>query len=153
MYATLLILHSLWRWAVVISLLTTIVMAYRGRSGKVPFTPAANNWRHWTATILHLQMLLGMALYVQSPVLTVHMASHPGKLLSEPVFFRYLHLGMMLLATVLVTIGSAKAKRMQGDEAKYQTMLTWFSLGLAVIIIAIPWPFSPLSGRPLYRTF
>jgi hypothetical protein len=59
----------------------------------------------------------------------------------------------MVVAIVMLTIGSAKAKRMQDDDLKYKTMLFWFSAGLLVILIGIPWPFSPLSSRPFVRPF
>ena len=63
------------------------------------------------------------------------------------------HISMMLFAVVLITVGSAKAKRQIKDAEKFGTMLTWFSLALLVIFIAIPWPFSPLTSRPLARGF
>jgi hypothetical protein len=32
-------------------------------------------------------------------------------------------------------------------------MAIWFLLGLIVILIAVPWPFSPLANRPYIRHF
>jgi hypothetical protein len=69
----------------------------------------------------------------------------------DTAFFGILHLLFMLTAIVLITIGSAKAKRMPTDEEKFKTMLTWYSIGLIIILIAIPWPFSPLASRPYFR--
>jgi hypothetical protein len=59
----------------------------------------------------------------------------------------------MFVAIVLITIGSAKAKRKSNDTQKFKTMLIWFSIALLIIFIAIPWPFSPLANRPYIRTF
>jgi hypothetical protein len=59
----------------------------------------------------------------------------------------------MTVAVVLITIGSAMAKRQQTDHGKFKTMALWFLLGLIVILIAIPWPFSPLANRPYIRHF
>jgi hypothetical protein len=73
--------------------------------------------------------------------------------MDEHTFFRYVHISLMVISVVLITIGSAKAKRMQTDREKFGTMLLWFSLSLIVIIIAIPWPFSPLASRPFLRSF
>src|SRR3712207_6928027 len=56
-------------------------------------------------------------------------------------------------AIVLITIGSASAKRQSADQQKFKTMLIWFSVGLVVILVAIPWPFSPLAARPYLRLF
>lgn len=113
----------------------------------------ANSLRHWTATIAHIQLLLGMTLYFQSPTVMFRMSGTTDKLLNEQDFFRYVHIALMITAIVLITIGSAKAKRQQDDQAKYRIMLRWFGVALLVIFIAIPWPFSPLAGRPLFRSF
>lgn len=152
MYFYLLILHSIWRWLVLLSLIISIYLSFKGKSGKRAFNSGANHWRHWTATIAHVQMLIGMTLYVQSPIV-VYKLIHNNSGLSEQYFFRYCHLGLMLLAVVLITIGSAKAKRQKVDSEKYALMLKWFSLALLIILIAIPWPFSPLSNRPYIRGF
>lgn len=152
MYPFLLFLHSFWRWLVLSSLLYSIYISYKGKTGKLAFTEKANQWRHWTATIAQIQLLLGMAIYVQSPVVIMYqMMDNPNKILNEQTFFRYFHLVMMMVAVVLITVGSAKAKRLKSDSDKYSTMLTWFGLALIVIFIAIPWPFSPLASRPLLR--
>lgn len=153
MYPYLLILHSLWRWLVLASLCYSIFLALKRKYNGQPFDALANRWRHWTATIAHVQLLLGMAVYIQSPIVKYKLANNPAVLFNEQYFFRYFHLAMMVLAIVFITIGSAKAKREKGDSEKYTTMLIWFCLALAVIFIAIPWPFSPLANRPYFRTF
>lgn len=153
MYYTLLILHSAIRWLVLCSLIYAIYTAYKGLFLKETFNPKANAIRHWTATIAHLQLLVGMAVYVQSPIVRSQPFISPDKLLNEQVFFKYIHISLMILAIVLITIGSAKAKRMKEDREKYQTMLWWFIAALVIILIAIPWPFSPLAERPYIRTF
>ncbi|WP_341871390.1 hypothetical protein [Spirosoma oryzicola] len=153
MYSVLLFLHSCWRWLVLISLVYAIYSAYTGFYRRQVFTTAINSLRHWTATIAHIQLLLGMALYVQSPVVKLSMGDNPDKWINEQLFFRYVHLAMMLVAVVLITIGSAKAKRAKDDAEKYRTMLTWFSWGLVILLMAIPWPFSPLANRPYIRSF
>lgn len=153
MFPFFLFLHSFWRWFVLISLVGSIYIAYRGKTGKLMFTATANKWRHWTATIGHVQLLLGMSIYFQSTVVLFQMMDAPGKLFNEQTFFRYFHLIMMIIAIVFITIGSAKAKRQETDLEKFNTMLVWFSMALLIIVIAIPWPFSPLASRPLIRSF
>ena len=59
----------------------------------------------------------------------------------------------MLAALILITIGSALAKRRQTDRDKFMTLLIWFSVGLTLIFLAIPWPFSPFANRPYFRLF
>jgi multisubunit Na+/H+ antiporter MnhG subunit len=152
MYFFLLSLHSLLRWLVLISLLYAIYTAYQGASKNLSFTAVANAVRHWAATISHIQLLVGMTIYFQSPIVLFKMADSPDKLLNEQTFFRFVHISLMLLAVVIITVGSAKAKRLSADQDKYRTMLSWFVAALLIILVAIPWPFSPLASRPYLRT-
>ena len=108
--------------------------------------------RHWTATIAHVQLLLGMALYVSSPVVKANFASlrQTGFTLND-AFFTVLHPLLMLVAVVLVTIGSALAKRRLTAPEQFKTMLWWFGIALLSIFLFIPWPFSPLANRAFLR--
>ena len=143
-------LHSLFRWLVLLSLLCGIFRAYRGCANRLAFTATDDSVRHWTATILHIQLVLGFTLYFISPVIQAfrQQGIRAG---GHVAFFGVIHIGIMLLAVVLVTIGSSMAKRQSADGAKFRTMLIWFSVGLLVIFLAIPWPFSPLVNRPYFR--
>lgn len=154
MHQILLILHSINRWLVLLSLLYSICLAARGRLQHLKFTTHANFMRHVTATISQVQLLLGLSLYMISPVVKYAMAeSDSSHLVSEHVFFKYIHIWLMATSVVLITLGSAKAKRMQTDGQKFSTMLFWFSMALLIILMAIPWPFSPLANRPFLRSF
>ncbi|RDI15971.1 hypothetical protein [Flavobacterium sp. AG291] len=152
MHQSLLVAHSLFRWAVLIALLFSIYKAWQGHRKLLPFTKTDNSLRHWTATITHIQLLLGIILYTQSAVAKA-MVSEIKNGWSDPVFFGLVHLSLMLTAVVFITIGSAKAKRVLSDSDKFKTMLTFFLIGLCIILIAIPWPFSPLAQRPYLRHF
>ena len=152
MYATVLTLHSAFRWLVLGSLVYAIFRAYVGHTSKQSFTKTDDAVRHWTATIAHLQLLLGMALYVSSPVVKANFASlrETGFSLNES-FFTVLHPLLMLVSVALVTIGSALAKRRATAREQFQTMLLWYGLALLSIFLFIPWPFSPLANRALFR--
>jgi hypothetical protein len=147
-------LHSILRWLVLASILYAIFRAYRGFTKSTIFTKTDNSIRHWTATIAHIQLVVGMTLYIQNPVIKYFWANL--KEMSQQLdvlFFGIIHIFMMLVAIVILTIGSAMAKRKSTDKDKFKTMLVWFSLALFIIFVAIPWPFSPLANRPYIRTF
>ena len=152
MYSTLIFLHSITRWFVVISLLFAIYRASTGYRFQRSFSKTDNSLRHWTATIAHIQLILGILVYTQSPAVK-YFWKHPKVALQnwDVTFYSLIHAFLMLLAIVLLTIGSAKAKRMPTDRDKFRTMLLWFLLAFLLIFIAIPWPFSPLSNRPYFR--
>ncbi len=150
MYLLILTLHSLVRWAVLAGLLLGLYRAYRGWLGRRPFTSFDDTVRHTSATIAHVQLILGYTLYFNSPlVASFHLrdAEHdPGTL-----FFGFQHVALMTGAIVVLTIGSALAKRRATDSAKFRTMALWFTAALLLILVAIPWPFSPLASRPYFR--
>lgn len=154
MYRELLFLHGIVRWLVLLLLLMAVYAAWQGWQGNRPFTKAVNALRHWTATAAHIQLMIGIVLYVKSPFVKTYFVA-PAKPMktSDGFFFGILHIAMMLSAIVVLTIGSAMAKRKTNDGDKYKTMLLWFSIALLLIFLAIPWPFSPLSKRPLLRTY
>lgn len=149
-----LLVHSLLRWLVLLSLFYALFRAYRGFSRRLVFSKTDNSVRHWTATIAHLQLIAGMVLYIQSPV-TSYFWRNFGEAIRQvnTTFFGLVHISLMLIAIVLITIGSALAKRKADDRDKFKTMLIWFGIGLFVILLAIPWPFSPWAARPYLRTF
>lgn len=154
MYQTLLAFHSIFRWLVLISLLWSIFAAFVGLRQKLTFTQKHNLLRHWTATNAHIQLMIGIVLYSQSPMVKFYFSDHAGmEGIGQPLFFAVIHIALMLLSIVLITIGSALAKRKIQDREKFQTMLIWFSVALFIIFLAIPWPFSPLAQRPYLTTF
>ena len=152
MYQSLTFYHSLMRWLVLISLVYAIVRAWCGYALNKPFSKADNAIRHWTATIAHIQLLIGMVFYMESPVVK-YFWKHTGDAIdnTDALFFSVIHISLMLTAVVILTIGSGRAKRQTADKDKFSTMLLWFAIALGIICIAIPWPFSPLAARPYFR--
>lgn len=150
MYVLLLTLHSWVRWAVLGALLLALLRGYRGWLTRASFTPFDNALRHWTATLAHVQLMLGYALYFQSPIVAAfrQQGAAAG---SEARFFGLLHVLLMTAAVVLLTLGSALARRRPSDAARFHTMALWFTLALLVVLAAVPWPFSPLAARPWFR--
>ncbi|KOS07764.1 hypothetical protein AM493_18185 [Flavobacterium akiainvivens] len=150
MFNILLIAHSMFRWLVLAALCYTLYRSWCRYRTLQPFTKTDNALRHWSATIAHIQLMLGMVLYTQSPMVK-YFNSGVGDNAGEPVFFGVIHILLMLLAIVVVTIGSARAKRQPTDSRKFKTIYTFFGIALLVILVAIPWPFSTLAHRPLIR--
>lgn len=149
MFEILVFFHSIIRWFVLISLLYAIFRAGRGFLKKSVFGKVDNQIRHWTATIAHIQLITGVLLYVKSPTINFFW-KNVGLMIQnlEATFWGLIHGVLMLIAIILITIGSAMAKRKQADNEKFGTMFFYFLLALILILIAIPWPFSPLASRP-----
>lgn len=152
MYQTITLYHNTFRWLVLASLLVAVYRAARGYYRHTAFSKTDNAIRHWTATIAQLQLMIGMILYFQSPIVKYFLANVKTAIKDLDLsFFALVHSSMMITAVLIVTIGAAVAKRQETDHQKFKTMYQWFSLALLIILIAIPWPFSPFASRPYFR--
>jgi cytochrome bd-type quinol oxidase subunit 2 len=152
MYQTLTFLHSLTRWLVLLSLLYAIFRSFKGYFSGRKFTKTDDSVRHWTATIAHIQLIIGMIFYFKSPVIQYFWKNlNDAKESFEHLFFGLIHISLMITAIIIITIGSALAKRKDSDKEKFKTIGIWFSIALIIIFIAIPWPFSPFANRPYFR--
>ena len=152
MFETLTLYHSWLRWLILAFLLCAIYRAWRGIAAKSLFTKTDNFFRHWTATLFHIQLIIGIMLYVKSPVVGYFWENFSEAVQHiEILFFGLIHLLLMISVVVMITIGSALAKRRETDREKFNTMLRWFGIALIILLIAIPWPFSPFAHRPFFR--
>lgn len=154
MYSILLSLHSVFRWLVIASLLIAISKSIMGLRKQKNFTPFDNAVRHWTATIAHIQMVIGISLYFISPIIDYFLSNYSESVHNKEIrFFGLEHSTMMLSAITLISIGSIKGKRKTTDSDKFKTIAIWFSLALLIILLMVPWSFSPLANRPYFRGF
>jgi len=154
MYPYLLLFHSLVRWLVLASLLFALYRSLKGWLSKSPFQAMDGKARQWAVTMAHTQLVIGYVLYFSSPIIA-WFRSHYHEAVQQPEFrfFGLIHIILMTLAVTCITIGGAAARRKGDDAAKFKTMTIWFALALLIILLAIPWPFSPLAKRPLLRFF
>lgn len=148
----LLVLHSWLRWLVLISLVVAIVRSFAAtRSGRA-FSRADNFIRHTTATIAHIQLMVGLALYFISPLVSYFLHNFRTAVHDRQArFFGMEHIAVMVVAITVLTIGSAKAKRKPTDAQKHKAVFVWFTIALVLILTSIPWAFSPLVSRPWVR--
>jgi hypothetical protein len=154
MYASLLVFHSLLRWLVLGSLLFAIFRAFRGWYGNHPFKLLDDRARHITATIAHLQLILGIWLYSISPITAYFLENFKEAVHERNIrFFGMEHSIMMLLAITLLTIGSMQVKREAANQRKFKKMAICYTIALLMILSSVPWAFSSFVARPYFRTF
>ena len=154
MYTALLVFHSLFRWFLLLSLVFAIYKAYSGWFSGKAFAKSDNTLRIVTSSLAHVQLLIGIGLFFVSPLIEYFLNNFGDAVKqSEVRFFGMEHNLMMLLAIVFITIGSASSKRKPTDVQKFKTIAIWFTIALIIILVAIPWPFSPMASRPYFRGF
>ncbi len=147
-----LLLHSYTRWAVLASLLFALYRGVSGwRSGRV-FGKTDDRARVLAVTFSHLQFVIGFVLYFVSPVVDAFWSGAAARNASfEISFFGIIHLGLMTTAIGVLSVGSSLVKRTPTDHKKFSTLVLYFSIALVIILLAVPWPFSPLAARPWLR--
>lgn len=153
-YQLLLPLHSVTRWLVLIFLLLAVFRAWKGHIKKQDFSAFDNMIRVLTVKIVQIQFCIGLGLYVLSPIVKYFLYNFTTAVqLRDIRFFGLEHITMMVLAVGIITIGSDKTNKIPDPQQKYKTMAIWFTIGLFLILVSIPWSFSPFTSRPDFRAF
>lgn len=148
MYPALLHTHNLLRWVVLIAGLITLVQAFRGLDGSRPYAGTRKVGLIFTSG-LHLQLLLGLGLFVVSPFIQAAMADMKATMADRAVrFFVAEHPTLMVVAVVVATIGSIVAKNAANDAARHRKALVFTAVTLLLILAGIPWqrPMMPGMG-------
>lgn len=141
-------LHSFLRWALLLLMIVSIVKAAMSTSGKNPYTPSDRKRTLFTMIAAHLQLVIGVILYMTSTVVQAGRSNMAAAMKNGVLrFWTVEHLTMMIIAIVFITIGNIRSKKMDTDAGKYKQILIWFGLALLIIIAAMPWPFRTELGR------
>ena len=152
MYMGLLHTHGMLRWIVLALALAMIALCAHGLIKGEAWTP---RHRKLSAALLgttHLQVLLGLLLYVGVSPLMKSILSNFGGAMKNPVlrFWAVEHITVMILGAISIHVGHVMAKRAQADAARFKRALVGVGLGLLLIVAGIPWPFRDGLGRALF---
>jgi hypothetical protein len=152
MYATLLLVHSLLRWLV---LLAGLVAAVRGLSGwrsRRLWTLPDERAGFWFTLTLDLQFLLGLLLYVALSPLTRGAFQDFGGAMRDSVlrFWAVEHVFGMVVGIALAHIGRSRIHKTGNDARRHRLAAIFYTLALLAILASIPWP-GLAHGRPLLR--
>ena len=127
-------LHSGLRWVVLVLLIWAIVNAFSAKR----FEKKHKMINLFSLVTLHIQLVIGLIQYFTSAKV-----QFTTGWMKEPLlrFYGMEHLAGMLLAIILITIGYSKAKRKENDADKFKVIRLFYSIGLIIILLSIPWPF------------
>ena len=153
MYSVLLFIHSWLRWFVLIGLFSCVIVGINGLISSKNFTNPIKKLVVISVAIVHTQFFMGLILYFLSPV-TIFFTTHFSEAIrmQENRFFGIEHSIMMVVSVAIVTIGARLSKKQINDKDKFKIIAIWFTTALIIILISIPWSFSPIAPhRPLFR--
>ena len=153
MYSIVLSLHSWSRWLVVIFGLIAVFRALGGWQGRRLYLGADNGMGAAFVGSMHLQLLLGLILYLGlSPLGLKTMEAAGGAAMKDPVarFWGVEHITAMILAVIFAQVGRSLSKKATEPVRKHKLAFIWFSIALVLVLLMIPWGiWNP--ARPLFR--
>ena len=134
----LLHLHSFMAYLVLLGLIISIVFAFMGMSGNKPFTDKDRKRGLLGLIPAHLQWVLGVILYFVSPR-GISLATEGFMKESVQRLYVLEHPLTMVIAVVLITVGYARAKRLQNDKKRFSSIAIFYTIALILVLARIPW--------------
>lgn len=131
MYQILKSAHSGWRYIVIILLLLAFLQALAGWLGKKPYTEGNRKINVFALISAHIQLVFGLLLYF----LGGWFKADSSEALTR--YWKMEHIGMMIFAIILITVGNARSKRSGDAPAKHRAIALYFGLALVLIVAAI----------------
>ena len=152
MDSVVLVLHSLLRWAVLALGAVAFARAVAGAQARRNWSGVDDRAGLWFSIALDIQFLLGLALYVRFSPMTQIAFQDFGAAMGNSVlrFWAVEHAFGMIVGLALVHIGRVRIRKTADGVRRHRLAAIFFGLGLAVMLLTIPWPGMP-AARPLFR--
>jgi hypothetical protein len=142
-------LHNFLRWAVLISGFWAIYLAYTGVSQKRIWDTKDNKAGMWFILFCHLQLVIGLILYFYLGQQSIFSNMSEGMKNPEVRYWGVEHLFGMVIAIALIQYGRIASKKAEDNLLKHRKALIWFTTGMILILVNIPWPWKEI-GRSLF---
>ena len=141
MYSVLLSLHSYWAFLVLAVLIIATVNSIIKYVGKKEYGPKDFRLALFTIIVSHIQLLIGIILYVVSPRMSLFSELGMGGIMKDSISRLYLieHPIINIIALVFITMGYSKHKVKLSSNAKFKTISIFYSIGLVLLLSRIPW--------------
>lgn len=156
MYEIILAVHSVVRWLVLIVGVVALAQNISGWLGNKTWTAKNRKINGAFIGMFHLQVLLGLLLYVGgfSPTMNRIFSNFGGAMKDAALrFWAVEHISMMLLAAIVAHVAHVISKRQDADVTRFKYASIGFILAFVLVLVAIPWPFREAVGRSLIPSF
>lgn len=146
-------LHNLLRWVILILLITAIVKTYVGsKKGNVVLLSTDKKIGLFTLISSHITLLIGLyQLFLgRFGILVTELPE--GESFMKNRFFRFYwleHPLLTILSVICITAAYSQLKKHKPDVQKYSIAFKLYLVALALLLLAIPWPFRADIGRGL----
>jgi cytochrome bd-type quinol oxidase subunit 2 len=131
-------LHSMLAYVLLAALAYSIIATLIAYSSQKPFTEKNRKTALIGLIATHVMVLIGLVLYFVSPL---GFSNLSGEAMSDTLSRLYAveHPLSMIIAAVLVTVGYSRAKKLTESSKRFSSILLFFTLGLLLILLRIPW--------------
>ena len=134
--------HSLLRYGVLLAVLGAGLLHLQGYLARRPILSGERMLAIVALVLCHVQLVIGLVLYFTTASYSLDSSSAAGR------FWKMEHLGAMLVAIILVTVGRVLSKRAKDERLKQQRVWVFYLIALALMLWATPWPFREIGhGR------
>ena len=131
--------HSGLRYIVLLMLLWSLAVAYRGLLTNKVYSASSRQLHSYTQILLMIQGLIGIVLYLLKgyPGQFAHISNLPD----QARFFLLKHLISMLVGILVCGIGYRNSIKAETDKGKFKAIAIFYTISLLIILSAIPWSF------------
>jgi uncharacterized membrane protein len=146
-------LHNISRWVVLVLGIVLVVRSFLGWFKKWEYQERDKQLTPFYAGVFDLQILLGVILFFTKGWGNVLMSA-PGEVMKTSAlrFFAVEHWLLMIVAAIVIHVGSAQVKKTDESLKKYKRAAIWFTISLVLMLVSSPWP-GMSAARPLLRFF
>jgi hypothetical protein len=136
--------HSVIRWLLITGLLASVTVALYSMYKKKSLVYPGGLFSRLTVYTAHVQLLIGILLYLISPKVIFS-----PKSMSSPILRFYLieHVFIMILVIVLITVGYVRMKKTGPGNQSARQLFWYYMISLILILALIPWPFMSYGGQ------
>lgn len=132
--------HSLLRWGVLLSVALAGFAALRGYLRRAPIIVWERSLSVIAMVLCHVQLVVGFSLYA------LRWESFAVRPSDEMRFWKFEHVGTMVIAIALVTIGRMASKRAKTEPGKQLRVAVFYLIALLLMLWATPWPFTEMGA-------
>lgn len=150
-YTNLLIVHSYYRWVVLLVLVIQFLWIWQNKKVNKDYTHKDFRLHLLFTLLIDIQLILGWMLYDHSLIVSSFWKDLAiGIKQRQMRFFGLEHMSMMTLGILLSNIYCIKAYSWIGTKA-FNLLWRPYLWIYFILLSSIPWSFSPLTSRPNFR--
>lgn len=142
MYTGLKHLHSYLAYVLLAAIIFSLIYAVYKFATKNQFDEKVRKAALAGFIASHLQLLIGIVLYLLSPL---GLSNFSSEAMGSSVSRLYIleHPVMMIIGIALISVGYIKAKKPGDDASRFKTVILFYTLGLIFMLSRIPWQVWP----------